>query len=90
VGSKACTWLLTRPTTLAFYLSLIHFFTTLRRCLGLPHPIVVNLSRCQCGHTIHYPNTHLLWCPCGTEHTTAHDTFRDIIATIVLASGAHV
>jgi hypothetical protein len=90
VGSKACTWLLTCPTTHAFCLSLIHFLTTLRTHLGLPHPIVVNLSRCQCGHTIDYSDTHLFWCPCGNERTSAHDTFWDIIACIALENGPHV
>jgi hypothetical protein len=29
-------------------------------------------------------------CPYGSEHTIAHDTFLDILANIVLESGAHV
>jgi len=59
--------------TIFFCLSLVHVFTTLRTRLDLPHPTVAHLSRCQCGHTIDDLNTHLLWCPCGNEHTT-HDT----------------
>jgi hypothetical protein len=51
-GPKASTWLLIRPTTPAFHLSLVHFLTTLRTRLGLPHLIIAHLSWCQCGHTI--------------------------------------
>jgi hypothetical protein len=43
--------------------------------LGLLHPIIVNLSRCECGHTIDDLGTHLLWCPYESECTTSHDTF---------------
>jgi hypothetical protein len=45
---------------------------------------------CQCGHTIDDLCIHLFRCPCRSEHTTTHDTLWDIIATIVLESGAHV
>ncbi len=46
VGLGASAWLLVRPTTPTFHLSSTHFLTTLRICLGLPHPIVVHLSWC--------------------------------------------
>jgi len=39
------------------------FLSTLCTCLGLPHPTIVNLSWCECGHTIHNLGTHLFWCP---------------------------
>ncbi len=45
---------------------------------------------CQCGHTIDELCTHLFWCLCRSEHTTTHDTLWDIIAIVVLESGAHV
>jgi hypothetical protein len=41
-------------------------------------------------HTIDNLGTHLLQCPSGSECTIAHDTFRDIVATIALESRAHV
>ncbi len=47
-------------------------------------------SQCQCGHTINNLNTHLLWCPNGSECTTTHNTFQNTITSIVLKSGAHV
>jgi hypothetical protein len=34
--------------------------------------------------------THLFWCPCGSEHIIAHDTFQDTIATTTLESKVHV
>jgi len=43
--------LLANPTTQKFCLSSTHFFIALLTCLSLPHPIVVHLSQCQCGHT---------------------------------------
>ncbi len=36
------TWLLICPTKPMFCLSLVHFFTTLHTCLGLPHPIIAH------------------------------------------------
>jgi hypothetical protein len=74
VGLGASVWLLAYPTTPTFYLSSAHFLTTLHTCLGLPHPIVANLSWCQCGHTIDNLDTHLFWCPCGSDHITTHNT----------------
>ncbi len=90
VGSKASTWLLTRPTTPTFRLSSIHSLTTLPTRLGFPCPIVMNISHCQCGHTIDYLDTHLLWCPSRNECTTAHNTFHNVITAIALKSGTHV
>jgi len=89
-GPRVGAWLLTYPITPTFHLSLVHVLTTLHIQLGLPHPIVAYLSRCQCGHTIDDLNTHLLECPYRSECTIAHDTFRDIVITIVLESGTHV
>jgi hypothetical protein len=83
-------WLLFHPTTLAFHLSPTHFLTTLHTHLGLQHPMVPHLSRCQCGHTIDDLNTHLLQCPCGSEHIITHDTLWDTIVIIILENGAHV
>jgi hypothetical protein len=90
VGLGVGTWLLVRLTTLAFYLYSTHFFTTLRTCLGLPHPITTHLSQSQCGHTIDDLGTHLFWCPYGSECTTSHNTFQDIVVAIALENGAHV
>jgi len=44
LGLGADMWLLARPTTPAFHLSLAHFLITLRTYLGLPHPMVSHLS----------------------------------------------
>jgi hypothetical protein len=41
-------------------------------------------------HTIDDLGTHLLWCPYRNEHIIVHNTFQDIVLTIVLESGAHV
>ncbi len=90
MGPRAGTWLLACPTTLTFCLFSDHFFITLRTCFGLPHPIVVHLSWCQCGHTIDDLGPHLFLCPCGSECIAAHNTLRDTNTTIVLESGAHV
>jgi hypothetical protein len=82
--------LLARPTISTFHLLSAHFLIALRICLGLPHPTVAHLSQCQCGHTIDNLGTHLLRCPCGSEHITAHNTLWNIVATIALESKAHV
>ncbi len=87
---RACAWLLVHPTTPTFRLSSTHFLTTLHTHLGLPHPIVAHLLWCQCGHTINDLDTNLLQCFYGNECIIAHDTFRDIVATIILESGTHV
>ncbi len=87
---KASVWLLTRPITCAFCLSLVHFFSTLHTCLGLPHLMVAHLLECQYGHTIDNLSTHLLWCLCGNEHIIAHDTFQDTLVAITWGNGAHV
>jgi hypothetical protein len=50
----------------------------------------MNISHCQCGHTIDYLDTHLLWCPSRNECTTAHNTFHNVITAIALKSGTHV
>jgi hypothetical protein len=52
--------------------------------------MVVHLSWCECDHTIDDFDTHLLWCPCGSECTTTHDTLQDTIVIIALKSGTHV
>jgi hypothetical protein len=67
-----------------------HFFIALCTCFGLQHPIVAYLSQCQCGHTIDNLGTHMFRCPYKSERTTSKNTFRNIIVTIVLESGAHV
>jgi hypothetical protein len=51
---------------------------------------IAHLSRCYCDHTIDDLGTHLLLCPCGNEHTTTHNTFRNIGTTIVLENGTYV
>jgi len=90
VGPRVGAWLLTYPITLTFRLSLVHVLTTLHIQLGLPHPTVAYLSRCQCGHTIDDLNTHFLECPYRSECTTTHDTFWDIVITIVLESETQI
>jgi hypothetical protein len=90
VNPKAGTWLLVHPITLAFCLSPTHFFTSLNTHLGLPHPTMVHLSQCQCGHAVDNLGTHLLWCPYGSERTTVHNILQDVIATIVLENGTHI
>jgi len=83
-------WLLAHPTTLAFCLFSIHFLTRLRTYFGLPHLMITHPSQCQCGHTITNLDIHLLQCLFESERTTTHDTFWNIITTIILNSGAHV
>jgi hypothetical protein len=52
--------------------------------------MVAHLSWYQCGHSIDDLNTHLLWCPCESECTIAHNTLGNIVVVIALESGAHV
>jgi hypothetical protein len=56
----------------------------------LPHPTIAHLSQCLCAHTIDDLGTHLFRCPCRNECIVARDTLWNIVATIVLESGAHV
>jgi hypothetical protein len=90
VGPRATVWLLTCTTTPTFCLSSCHFLTSLCTCFSLAQPIVAQLSRYQCGHTIDDLDTHLLWHPCRSEHIVAHNTFRNTVTTITLENGAHV
>jgi hypothetical protein len=87
---RASTWLITCPTTLTSYLSSTHFLTTLSNCFGLSHPIVIHFSQHQCGHTIDKLNTHLLQCPCESEHIIIHNTLWNTIVSIILENGTHV
>jgi hypothetical protein len=89
-GFKVRRLVLTHPTTPAICLFLAHFITTLWTRLGLPHPMVVHLSWCQCGHTIESLSIHLFWCFFKSEDIITHDTLQNIIATIGLESEAHV
>ncbi len=82
--------LLTRPITCAFHLFLPHFLKTFCTCLGLPHPMVAHLLKCQYGHTIGNLSTHLLWCFCRSECIITHHIFQDTFVAIILESGAHV
>jgi hypothetical protein len=59
-------------------------------CLGLPHPTIAHFSYCQCGCTIDDLGIHLFWCLCKNVHIATHDTFWDIVTTIILESGAHI
>jgi hypothetical protein len=86
---RANAWLLIHPTTPTFCLSPTHFLISLHIHIGLPHPTMVHLLHCRCGHAIDDLGTHLLWCSYGSEHTTTHNTLQDVIATIALESGAH-
>ncbi len=81
---------ITHPTTLAFSLSLIHFFLVSHTHPSLPHSTIAHLSHCKCGHTIDDLNIHLLQCPFRNEPTTTHDIFQDTIVTIVLESGTPI
>jgi len=81
---------ISHPNTPSFLLPSTHFLITLRIHLGIPHPIVVHLSQCQCVHTINDLGIHLLHCPCENEHIVTHDTLQNIIAIIASKNGAHV
>jgi hypothetical protein len=78
-GLRVGIWLLARQTTPTFHLSPTHFLTGLRTHLGLPHPMVAHLSRCQCGHTINDLGTHLFQCPCGNKHIVTHIHFKILL-----------
>ncbi len=56
----------------------------------MPHHIVAHISQCKCGHTIDDLGTHLLWCSCESECTTAHNTLQNLVVIIVSESGSHV
>jgi hypothetical protein len=77
-------------TTPSFCLSLVHFLTTFHIYLDTSHPTIPHLSQCQCGHTINDLGIHLLCCLCESEHTTTHDTFRNIVVIIASHNGVHV
>lgn len=62
--------LLAHPSTCS-----AHFLTTFDICFDISHPTVPHFSRCQCGHTIDNLGIHLLYCFCGSEHISTHDTF---------------
>ncbi len=83
-------WLLTHLSTLSFCLSLTHFLITLCIHLGIPHPMIAHISRCECGHTIDALGIHLLHCACRNERTTTHDTLQNIVAIVTLKSGPHI
>jgi hypothetical protein len=82
-------WLITHLSTPSFCLSFVHFLTTFRIHLDIPHLKVLHLSWCQCNHTIDDLGIHLFRCPCKNECTTTHNVFWNIVATIALKSGVH-
>jgi hypothetical protein len=90
VGLVTGAWLLARVSTPSFRLSFAHFFIALYIHLNILHPIILHLSRCQCGHTIDDLSIHLLHFPYGNKHTSTHDTLWNIVVTIASKSGAHV
>jgi hypothetical protein len=83
-------WLLTHPSAPSFCLSCAHFLTAFYIHLDIPHPIIVHLSWCKCGHTINDLGIHLLHCSCGSECIAVHDALWNIITTIASKNGAHV
>jgi hypothetical protein len=83
--SNSRAWLLAHPSTCS-----AHFLTTFDICFDISHPTIPHLSRCQCGHTINNLGIHLLYCFCGSEHTSTHDTFWNIVVTVMSKNGAHV
>jgi len=67
-------WLLTHPSTPSFLLSSTHFLIAFCIRLIIPHPTIMHISLCQCGHTIDDLGIHLLCCSCGSGCIATHDT----------------
>jgi hypothetical protein len=78
-GPTIGAWLWTHPSTPSFRLSFTHFLTTIYIWLNIWYPIVLHLSRCQCGHTIDDLGIHLLRYSCENECITSHDMLQNIL-----------
>jgi hypothetical protein len=72
--------------SLRFTDSSISFRTSLCTWLGLPHPAIIGVRRCECGKELRegsFGGQHLLWCPWGRERTLTHDDIRDALFGIL-------
>ena len=89
-GVAVGAWLIASPTWHAFYMPSFIFSTTLRICLGLPHPTLLGHSSCACGAALDPQDIHVLHCATGPERTATHDAIRDVVASICRDAGYHV
>ena len=69
------------------------FRTALRTRLGLPHPAIAGVRRCECGEELQegiLAGQHLLRCGRGGERTLTHDGIRDVVFVILREAGLSV
>jgi hypothetical protein len=69
------------------------FVTAVRIRLGLPHPAIAGIRRCECGEEFGegiLAVQHLLRCSRGGERTLTHDGIRDTLYMILRESGFSV
>ncbi len=69
------------------------FTTAVRLRLGLPHPALAGIRRCECGEELSEgiaAGQHLLRCSRGGERTLTHDGIRDALYFILRDSGFSV
>ena len=69
------------------------FVTALRIRLGLPHPSIAGIRRCECGEELPQgilAGQHLLRCSRGGERTLTHDGIRDVLYVILREAGFSV
>ncbi len=69
------------------------FVTAMRIRLGLPHPAIAGIRRCECGEEFAegiLAGQHLLRCSRGGERTLTHDGIRDTLFLILRESGFSV
>ena len=69
------------------------FRTALRTRLGLPHPAIAGVRRCECGEELQegvLAGQHLMRCGRGGERTLTHDGIRDVVYVILREAGLSV
>ncbi|GAQ93619.1 hypothetical protein KFL_017180010, partial [Klebsormidium nitens] len=69
------------------------FRTALRTRLGLLHPAIAGVRRCECGEELQegvLAGQHLMRCGRGGERTLTHDGIRDVVFVILREAGLSV
>jgi hypothetical protein len=76
-------------------ISCFHFPSNVFSCvlwtrLGLPHPLVLGLTHCICGHSLNPMGIHLLHCTHGGERIASYNAIQDAFVSIVRDAGFHI
>jgi hypothetical protein len=69
------------------------FRTAVRTWLGLSHPAIAGIRRCECGEELQpgpLGGQHLLRCSRGGERTLTHDGVRDVMFAVLREAGYSV